>query len=243
MQAFGKTLVLHQPLDRHVFHSDHLKAPNDAAAVLMGEVALSPGEALMHASDDLASCCSFRCSPRFVRATTLHSGKRWFLFAEDLGIGNRVASRPGGECLEPYVKAHALLRSGQGRWLSARAGKRDRPLARAAALKGRRLGCAFRWTMPDDLHLPAVHEAQAPGVRIHLTPHGHLRAGAAVIAPLAAKAWITRLLFSRLHTANECRECQITADGHVLHDLRLEPGPARSLSLKHGQGRMLVLQA
>ena len=48
MNALGETMVVHHPIDRQIFDSDQIKGVDDAAAVLMGEVAAPPGDALMH---------------------------------------------------------------------------------------------------------------------------------------------------------------------------------------------------
>src|SRR5262249_32902753 len=112
--------------------------------------------------------------------------------------------------------ANLLSCTGQRRQRRALTREADIPLASTAALDSGRLGRTLQRTVQDDLDLPNVHDTQSPGIGIQLAPNRHLWEGDAVVAPLAAKAWITRLLFSRLNTAKECLEGQINADSHVL---------------------------
>src|SRR5262249_25500930 len=49
LAALGQTVVVRHPVDREVFHGDQVNGVDDATAVLMGDVAPSPGDAFRRA--------------------------------------------------------------------------------------------------------------------------------------------------------------------------------------------------
>ncbi len=71
----------------------------------------------------------------------------------------------------------------------------------------------------------------------------HLRKGAAVGAPLAAKARRARLLLARLDAAEGRLKRQVEAHGDVPQDLRLYARQTGPLRRERGQRRVLVVEA
>jgi len=57
--------------------------------------------------------------------------------------------------------------------------------------------------MQDDLHRSDVHHTQPLSIRVQFAADWHLREGEAVLAPLAAKARITRLVGAFAYTPEE----------------------------------------
>src|SRR5262249_15806198 len=147
-------------------------------------------------------------------------GQRLFFLTEQTGIGNSVTCRQRGKGFQPYINTHLYSHLLISRWqwhgLSALTGEAHVALVRAAELDGRRLGRALQWAMHDHLHLPDVHDAQALGLRIQLTPNGHLRKREASIAALPTKTWGARLLIAVSYPTAECLESQVNAHRDVL---------------------------
>ena len=93
MNALGETMGVRHPVDREVFNSDQIKGVDDAAAVLMGEIAPSTGDALMHTRHHLrrlarsgvpfSSLLKRRCDLR----------QRLFFSTEEARIGDLLPRR------------------------------------------------------------------------------------------------------------------------------------------------------
>src|SRR5258707_13550855 len=58
--ALRETMVVHHPIDRKVFNGNHVEPIDDVAAVLMREVAATPGAALIDAGHHLAPLGALR---------------------------------------------------------------------------------------------------------------------------------------------------------------------------------------
>src|SRR5262249_50293904 len=153
---------------------DQIKRLDQAPAVLVGEIASTPGETLVYAGNNLAPSFSRRCSLLRVSKAPLRLGKGVLLLAKAAGSGHRLASGKGCKGRASSVTADLPPRFWQRRWLDALARKADVPLAGASALIGRRLGRAVQGAMQDHLHLPHVHHPQALGIRSQLAAHRHL---------------------------------------------------------------------
>src|SRR5690348_10017364 len=96
MDAFRETMVMRHPVDREVFDRDQIKAVNNTAAMLVGEVAPPPGDAFMHARHHRTSLRALRCTLFFLAETPLYLRQRLFLGAEEARVGNLLTSREGG---------------------------------------------------------------------------------------------------------------------------------------------------
>src|SRR5262245_15325152 len=59
MKTLGETPVMHQPVDRHILDRDQVTLMDNATAVLVGEIASSPGEAFIHTSNSLTPLRAF----------------------------------------------------------------------------------------------------------------------------------------------------------------------------------------
>src|SRR5579859_5370366 len=163
MDTLGQTMVMHHAVDRQVLNRDQIKGVDDAAALLVGEVAATPGSALIHACHDCAPLRTCGRALLFLGETALCLGERLLFLAEEAGIDNRLPRFPclpgaeHSEGLEPHVNAYLLAGGWQWGRLGTLARKRDVPLARATAADGRRLGCAFQGAMVDQLDASDVH--------------------------------------------------------------------------------------
>ncbi len=106
MNALGETVVVRHPVDRQVFDGDQIKSVHDATAVLVGEVAASPGDTLMHAGNDTAPPGAFRCAFLLVAETTLHLRQRVLLSAKETRVGDVLPIAQSSEGLKANVNAH-----------------------------------------------------------------------------------------------------------------------------------------
>ena len=108
MDALGETVVVHHPIDREVFYCDQVKSVHDAAAVLMGEVAAPPGNALMDARHDLTPLSTLRCIVLFLRQTPLRLRQCFLLSPEGARVGDFSTRRESGKGLETNVNPDLL---------------------------------------------------------------------------------------------------------------------------------------
>ena len=130
MNALGETMVVRHPVDRQVFHSDQIKGVDDAAAVLVGEIAPSPGDALMHPRHHLAPLGTLRRPLLFFAesdagpwpAPFLQHGRSAGWRSPDLSL--RVAN-----VFSPTSMPTCRPVAGKRCWLGAFAGEADIPFA------------------------------------------------------------------------------------------------------------------
>jgi len=228
LDALGETVVMHHPIDRQIFDRDQIKLVDEAAALLVGEVAPPPGDALMHASHNPAPLRTLRRALLDLRETPLGSRQRTFVAAEEAQVLYWLTFRGHSKGLQAHIQAHFSPSRWQWTRLGTLAREADVPFAGAAALDGGRLGRALQRAMQDDFHQPDVHHTQPPRLGVQMAAHRHLREGEAIIAAPASKTRITWRL-AGFDPAEERLEGQINAHGHVLQPLRRHPRQRRTL--------------
>ena|SRR5438105_15909176 len=70
--AFGKTMIMHHPVDRQIFHTDDTEPINNLTAFLVGEVITPELDTLMDTSHNLPMLASLRRTFRQLRVFPLH---------------------------------------------------------------------------------------------------------------------------------------------------------------------------
>lgn len=154
--------------------------------------------------------------------------KGMFFLAKKARVGDLPPIRTGSKGFQPNIHTNLFPGRGQRNRLPL-TGDRDKPFPRGGAPNRRRLGGAFQMSVIDDLDLANLRDGQAAALTIERTATGHLRKGQRVIASLAAKARIARIL-ARFESPKERLHRQIEPFGHLLQDLGMHPfegGPHR----------------
>jgi len=242
MNALGKTMIVRHPVNRQILDRDQIKLVDDAATVLVGEVAPSPARSLMYACHDLAPLGAFWRPLLLLAEAALRLGECVFFASEEAWVGDLLPVTEGGEGLQPHVNADLLPRLKQGRWLGALTGETDVPFARAAPADRRRLGNTFHWAVQNELDKSNIGDTDALVVYMQPTANRHLREGEAIVAARATKAGIARF-FACFAPTEVGLEGQINAHRDVLQYLRVNTCQCGSFGLERWQGPLLVVQA
>jgi hypothetical protein len=215
------------PLDRQIFDGDQINTVHDTTAVLVREVAPSPGDPLMRACDDLAPCGALSCTQLFSGKPPLRFAKRPLLLAEEARVGKRLSSAEGSKRFHAHVNPYLLASFWQWRWFCALTGEPDIPLARAAARDRGRLGRSLDRAVQEHLDRSNAVETKAMRLGLQFAAHWRLRTGDTGVASLAAK---------------ECLKGAVNAYRDVLQHLRLRPRKGWASRFQRRQRRLLILE-
>jgi hypothetical protein len=127
MNALCEGMVLRHPLNRQILKRDQIEPPDDAATVLVGEVAPTSCNTLIHAGDDFAP---------------LGFGKGMLLSTKEPRIGDHITCCKSGKHFQTDINTHLFTSCWQRRWFDAVAGKTRVPFSGTAAANCRRLRSA-----------------------------------------------------------------------------------------------------
>ena len=100
MDALGETMVVRHSVDRQILQGDQVKLVDDAAAVLMGEVAAPPGDPFMHPRHHTSAFGAFWRPLFLLGQAALCFGERLLLTTEEPRVGDLLPSAEGGKRLQ-----------------------------------------------------------------------------------------------------------------------------------------------
>ena len=105
---------MRHPVDRQVFHGNQVKAVDDAAAVLMGEVAAPPGDTLMHPRHHTAAFGAFWRPLFLFGQAALCFGERLSSPRKKRGLAISCTSREVANVFKPTSMPTCRPVSGKG---------------------------------------------------------------------------------------------------------------------------------
>jgi hypothetical protein len=152
---------MHHPIDRQILNRDQIKLVDDATAVLMREVASSPGETLVYPGHDLAPLGTFWRALLGLGQPALCFYQRPLLQTEDVWVLNGIALSQRGKSLQATINTDFQTGGWQSCSLGALTGEGDVSLAGTAPANRGRLGRAFTWAMQEHLDPSDVGDAHA----------------------------------------------------------------------------------
>jgi len=238
MNAFRKTMIMHQAVNVQVFHTDDPRGIDDLATFLMGEVVTSEGYSFMHTGYSLTMLAPLGCPLGKFALLALYFGKGLFFLAKEARVSNLICSRESGKRLEsdiyPYLSREfrQLLRFTFN-------GERGIPLASTALTYREGLDLALDRAMQHDLEMTDARSREF-ALCIDLKPT--LGIGEAVIAVLALETGKPRLLGLFFHPSEKGFHGQIKPYRHVLQHLGMDSGKGGTFCFQYRKGGLLLIK-
>src|SRR6266852_6039515 len=216
--AFGKTMVVHHPVDGQILNSNDAISIHDGTGVLVSEVLSTPGNTFMHPRYHLPMLLSLRRSPGKLGVLALHFCQGLLFLAKEAWVGNLFSGRQGGKGCESHIYPDLLCAFGKSERL-ALYGKAGIPLAGGGAVDGQGLDLATQGAMVDhfdgsdlgDHHSLIMGDSKA-----------RLRESEGVVAITTLEARIAFFFRMLSHPAEEGFEGQVNSHGHILQDLGMD---------------------